>query len=338
MATTKKDTTPAKAPETAQAPAATQKPAATNGTVATRVRDTLSTPAMMAQLKMALPEHMNPERMIRVAVTAIQKTPKLMECSQQSLIACIVEASQLGLEPDGVVGHAYLVPFWNKKTGRNEAQLMPGYRGLIDLARRSGQIGAVNAEIVYENDEFRVVKGLNPDLIHIPNWRDPGEMIAAYATAKLKDGDVQFCVMPKHEIDKHRERSKSKDFGPWVTDYEWMAKKTAIRQLCKLLPCSIEMQSVLSKEELRSAGAMQGDEFIETTATGREKAAPKSLEDVAARARSQAALEVSAEPVPDEDGVIHDDGEGSGEIEFGDDDAPFDLGPEPATETEATLC
>lgn len=328
---------------TAVAPAQQQKPATNgntaprpSGTVASQVRDILSSPSMMAQLKMALPRHLNPERMIRVAVTAIQKTPKLMECSQQSLIACIVEASQLGLEPDGVVGHAYLVPYKNKNTGRMEAQLMAGYKGLIDLARRSGQIGAVNAEIVYENDEFKVVKGLNPDLIHVPNWQDPGEMIAAYATAKLKDGDVQFCVMARHEIDKHRARSKAKDYGPWVTDYEWMAKKTAIRQLCKLLPCSIEMQSVLSKDELRDTGVMQGDDFIDTTATGNTARTPKTLEDVAARARNQQVIEAPAEPVPDEDGVISDDGEGLTE----EDTAPWD-GPkfgedEPAT--EPTLC
>lgn len=281
--------------------------------VAARVRDTLNSPAMMAQLKLALPRHMSPERMIRVAVTAIQKTPKLMECSQQSLIACIVEASQLGLEPDGVIGHAYLVPYKNKNTGRMEAQLMAGYKGLIELARRSGQIGAVNAEIVYANDEFRIVKGLNPDLVHVPNWENPGEMIAAYATAKLKDGDVQFCVMPRADIDKHRARSKASGYGPWVTDYEWMAKKTAIRQLCKLLPCSIEMQTVLSKEELRDAGGMGGD-FIETTAQGNT---PKSLDDITARVLEQRA----ADPVPDENGEIPDDGEGATDYpEFGADD------------------
>jgi recombination protein RecT len=190
MATKKNDTTEIAPTAAPRAPMS----------VASQVRDTLNSPAMMAQLKLALPRHMSPERMIRVAVTAIQKTPKLMECSQQSLIACIVEASQLGLEPDGVIGHAYLVPYKNKTTGRMEAQLMAGYKGLIELARRSGQIGAVNAEIVFANDEFRIVKGLNPDLIHIPNWEDPGEMIAAYATAKLKDGDVQFCVLSRAEI------------------------------------------------------------------------------------------------------------------------------------------
>jgi len=332
---------------TAVAPAqAQQKPATNNnaaqrpaGTVAAQVRDILSSPTMLAQLRMALPRHLNPERMIRVAVTAIQKTPKLMECSQQSLIACIVEASQLGLEPDGVIGHAYLVPYKNKNTGRMEAQLMAGYKGLIELARRSGKVGAINAEIVYEGDEFRVVKGLNPDLIHVPNWQDPGEMIAAYATAKLKDGDVQFCVMPRHEIDKHRARSKAKDYGPWVTDYEWMAKKTAIRQLCKLLPCSIEMQTVLSKEELREAGVMQGDEFIDTTAHAAGK--PKSLDEITSRIQSQKAIEATAEATPDENGEIPDDGEGLTE----EDTAPWDASEsgaeepaQPNNDAEPTLC
>lgn len=265
-------------------------------TTARSVREELSKPGMLQQLRAALPSHMTAERMIRVATTAIQKTPKLLECSQQSLIASIVEASQLGLEPDGVTGLAYLVPFWNSKTKRNEAQLMVGYKGLIDLARRSGNVGAINAECVYTNDEFTVVKGLNPDLIHKPNWRDPGALVAVYATAKLKSGDVQFAVMTIEQVDKHRKRSRAADSGPWQTDFEWMAKKTVLRQLCKLLPASVELQSAIARDELRDVGVMAGNDFIETTASPQ----PQTLDDAAE------ALAQEAEAEPDADGVIPD--------------------------------
>ena len=161
------------------------------------VRTLLSSDGVMSQIRAALPRHLTAERMLRVVMTAVQKTPRLLECSERSLIGAVVEASQLGLEPDGVRGLAYLIPRRNRKTNTYEAQLQIGYKGLIDLARRSGQIQTITAEVVYQKDAFRVVKGLHPDLVHEPAWNepDPGPVIGAYAVAVLKDGGVQFHVM-----------------------------------------------------------------------------------------------------------------------------------------------
>lgn len=213
---------------------------------------------MKDQISAALPRHLTAERMIRVVMTAVQKTPALLECSQMSLIGSIVQSSQLGLEPDGVLGHAYLVPFNNKKTGQKECQLIPGYKGLLQLARRSGEIKTIAADVVCEKDTFKFSKGLHPVLEHTPSWDEsPGPIIAAYAVAELKDGGHQFEVMWLRQIEGIRKRSKAETSGPWFTDYEAMAKKTVLRQLCKLLPASVELQTAVALDEHADVGISQ---------------------------------------------------------------------------------
>ena len=204
-------------------------------------------------LQQALPKHMTAERMIRVAMTVIQKTPKLLECDKRSLIGAIVEASQLGLEPDGVLGHAYLVPYTLNKGKANEitvCQLIPGYKGLIDLSRRSGTIKTVESRIVYEKDEFDFSYGLNPKCEHRPSrLPDPGKPIYVYAIGHLINGGVQYEVMTVREVEAIRARSRASRNGPWVTDWEAMAKKTVLRRLCKLLPVSVETQKAIAIDE-----------------------------------------------------------------------------------------
>jgi hypothetical protein len=118
-----------------------------------------------AQIAMALPKHLNADRIIRVAMTSIQRNPQLLECDPISLVAAVIQSSQLGLEPDGILGHAYLIPFNNAKKNRMEVQFIPGYKGLIDLARRSGQVVAIGAHVVYENEPFKLVYGYEETLI-----------------------------------------------------------------------------------------------------------------------------------------------------------------------------
>lgn len=202
------------------------------------------------QIQMALPKHMNAERMMRIALTSVQRTPALLECAPITLLGAIIQAAQLGLEPDGVTGQAYLIPFNNKKKNRKEVQFIPGYRGLIALARRSGEILSIEARVVYEKDDFKFQYGLHQELDHKPTTsEDTGEPIYFYAIARMKDGGAQFDVMTKREVDAIRARSKAADYGPWVTDYDEMGKKTVIRRLCKLLPVSIELQKAITLDE-----------------------------------------------------------------------------------------
>ena len=214
------------------------------------------------QIAMALPKHMTPERMMRVCNTAIQKTPALLDCEPRSLMGAIIQSSQLGLEPDGVLGHAYLIPFNNRKTGRIECQSIAGNKGLIELSRRSGQISTVYAHAVHANDEFRYTLGLDPTLIHKPTSGEPGDLIAVYAVCHLRDGGKQFEVLQRREIDAIRSQSKASNSGPWVTHYDEMAKKTALRRLCKLLPTSPELARAAALDELAEASQPQDLGFL----------------------------------------------------------------------------
>ena len=224
------------------------------------------------QIAMALPRHMDADRMIRVAITAVQKQPLLAKCTQMSIIGCVIEASQLGLYPDGILGDAYLVPYWNSKAGGYLAQLQPGYRGLINLARRSGQVSAVYSEPVYACDKFKIELGTAHTIEHVPNYDDaqrgvdkdedgiPLGLRGVYAVVNFKDGTSDFEYMPLFQILKIRDNSKSKNregdvVGPWVSHFEEMARKTPIRRLAKRLPLSPEFQKAAVLDEYVDAGA-----------------------------------------------------------------------------------
>lgn len=204
---------------------------------------------MAPAMQQALPKHMDVNRMTRLATTVFRTTPQLREADIGSVLGAIMQAAQLGLEP-GPMGHCYLLPFKNK--GKTECQFIIGYRGMIDLARRSGHIKSIYAHAVYEKDEFEYELGLEPKLKHKPSMEaDRGEFIGAYAVAHFKDGGYQFEFMPKSEIEKRKARSKSANssYSPWKTDYEEMAKKTVIRHMWKYLPISVEIQEVVAHDE-----------------------------------------------------------------------------------------
>ncbi len=214
------------------------------------------------QLEMALPKHLTADRLLRVAMTSIQRTPKLLDCTQPSLLACIMTCAQLGLEPDQFLGQAYLVPFGNVCT------LIPGYRGYIALARRSGEVQSVSAQAVYAKDHFILQYGIAENLEHIPyepsetelDTKEPrGPFKGSYVIFKYKDGSYSFDYMGKAEIDRIRKRSKAASDGPWVTDYAEMAKKTVIKRHAKLAPLSVEFQRAVALEDRAMAGESQAD-------------------------------------------------------------------------------
>jgi recombination protein RecT len=205
---------------------------------------------MQSQIAKALPKHMNADRLARIALTTIRTNPKLLECNIESLMGAVMQSAQLGLEPN-MLGACYIIPYGK------EAQFQIGYRGMIDLARRSGHIQSISAHEVYTNDFFKLEYGLNERLEHIPwhlrddeKFAEPGQLKGCYMVAKFKDGGYQTHYMSKAEIDQHRKRSKSSGNGPWVTDYVEMAKKTVVRSAWKWLPISIEvMKQVESSDE-----------------------------------------------------------------------------------------
>ena len=219
-------------------------------------------------MAMALPKSMTVERLTRIVMTECRKTPALLNCAPESFYGAVLQCAQLGLEPGGALGHCYLLPFGNGKAkdGRPNAQLIIGYRGMIDLARRSGQISSINAYVVHEADEFSYELGLHPDITHKPSaLAERGPVTYVYAVAVLKGGGVQFEVMSRAEIEAVRKQSKAGNSGPWCTHWEEMAKKTVIRRLFKYLPVSIEAVRAVEIDEKSDRGeAVTENDFIDT--------------------------------------------------------------------------
>jgi recombination protein RecT len=226
----------------------------------------MSDPRIKSQMALALPKHMTADRLARIALTEVRKVPALGRCDQASFLGAIMQCAQLGLEPGGALGHAYLLPFENRKKGVTEVQFIVGYRGMLDLARRSGQILSIEARAVYAADTFHVALGLNPDLTHEPDWEaaDRGPLRFVYAVAKLKDGGTQFEVMSRAEIERVRSQSKAGQNGPWVSHFDEMAKKTVIRRLFKYQPVSIELATAVALDEQAESNQRQDNAFADS--------------------------------------------------------------------------
>ncbi len=219
------------------------------------------------QMALALPKTMTADRLTRIVMTECRKTPELLKCNRESFLGSVLQCAQLGLEPGSALGHCYLLPFGNGRAtdGLSNCQLVIGYRGMIDLARRSGQIKSISAYVVCEKDDFHYELGLHPDIHHIPAaTADRGAPIFVYAVAQLKDGGVQFEVMSRGEIEKVRQASKAGKSGPWSSHWEEMAKKTVIRRLFKYLPVSIDTVRAIEIDEKSDRGeAVTQDDFID---------------------------------------------------------------------------
>jgi recombination protein RecT len=181
----------------------------------------------------------------RLALTVIRKNPVLQQATVPSLLGAIMTCAQLGLEPSGPLGHAYLVPF--KEKGQVEVQLILGYQGMIQLALRSGMVASLSAEVVREKDLFEWEKGTNEFLRHKPQGSE-GEVTHAWALAKLVTGGTPFVVLDRGELNATQARSKAGDRGPWKTDYDAMARKTAVRRLFRWLPSSVEIRGALGAD------------------------------------------------------------------------------------------
>lgn len=193
--------------------------------------------AMEPEIKKALPSVVTPERFTRMALSALNTTPKLQECTQMSFLAALMNAAQLGLEPNTSLGQAYLIPYKNK--GTLECQFQIGYRGLIDLVYRNEMVQTIQAHCVYENDEFSYELGLEPKLFHRPALKERGELTVIYAMFRLQNGGCGFEVMSREDIDQHARRYSQgidSSYSPWKTNYEEMAKKTVIKRVLKYAP------------------------------------------------------------------------------------------------------
>jgi recombination protein RecT len=239
-----------------------------------------------ANIGTALPRHMTPERMIRVALSAVSGNYLLLRCDPLSICACVVQSSILGLEPNSQLGEAYLVPFWNSKLittdergkpkkGGYQAQLIPGSRGLVKLARNTGKYSIIDAQPVREKDDFECEKGFNPVLRHKWAPGDRGKIVGYYGAYVLTEGGRNFEDMSVEEIDAHRDRYSKGAYkteagkpvldasgnkilqGPWLDSPDWMYRKTPLKQVLKLAPASVEMALAVALDDAHESGNNQ---------------------------------------------------------------------------------
>lgn len=205
----------------------------------TTVREWLSDPSFQDQIGRTLPKHMTPDRMIRVALTALTRTPKLADCTPASVCKCMLDLSAMGLEPDG--RRAHLIPFGK------ECTLVVDYRGKAELAMRSGLVATIHADVVCNNDFFEADTGR---VRHRVNYKEPrGKVYAAYCMVRFKDDTEKAEVLTLEEIEGIRSRSRSGQVGPWKTDFNEMAKKTAAHRVFKWVPLSPEIRDAMEADD-----------------------------------------------------------------------------------------
>ena len=192
---------------------------------------------MAKPIEQALPTVITPERFTRMVFTALSTNPQLNECTPDSFVGAMMTAAQLGVEPNTALGQAYIIPYRNH--GTLEAQFQLGYKGLIDLAYRSGEVSVIQAHEVCENDTFEYELGMDPKLKHIPATKNRGKVIAYYAMFKTKDGGYGFEVMSREDVEAHAQKY-SKSYGsyssPWKSNFDEMAKKTVLKKVLKYAP------------------------------------------------------------------------------------------------------
>lgn len=205
---------------------------------------------MEKEIKKALPSVLTVERFTRITLSALSTNPTLGECTPKSFLGAMMTAAQLGLEPNTPLGQAYLIPYRNH--GTLECQFQLGYKGLIDLAYRSGEVSTIYAETVYEHDEFEYELGLEQKLRHVPAKKDRGGPVYFYGVFRTKDGGYGFKVMSVEDVRAHAQKyskAYNKDKSPWQTSFEEMAKKTVLKQALKYAPLKTEFTRAANADE-----------------------------------------------------------------------------------------
>lgn len=264
----------------------------------------LKSESVMARLQDVASKYMQPREIVRLMLVAASRNPQIAQCTNESILRCLMDAAALGIRPGGLMGRGYIIPRWNSKIKALEASFDPGWRGLADIARRSGLVKKIEAHTVFEKDTFLVTQGTNPGLEHVPyDGDDRGDIVAAYAVAFLADGLTHFEVLRRIDLDKIMSSSSSKDkqgnmVGPWKEWPEEMARKSAVRRLCKHLGCDEEMATAIEASDRSdfAGAALQG-----VVAGAQDMPQSKALAQKAAeRAAAMATDDVEPEPVRSE--------------------------------------
>jgi recombination protein RecT len=261
-----------------------------------------------------LPPSMDLQRFMRVSLLAVSKNPDILKCTPGSIIRSIVEAAEVGLEPTGSLNRAWLVPFKDKDKPKPEAQLMIGYQGYADLMRDSGRVTRVTAEIVYDGDLFKVVKGSEePRIEHEPAYQteDPTKITYVYAVAWFADGTSQFEVLTRAQVEAIRAKSRQRNGPTWTQNWAQMARKTAIRRLANYVPLSARASAAIARDDEREYGTPSVSIAESRTATVRERIRARKAASEAPGAAE--APEPTDTPVPDGPGPQQPETDQSGD-------------------------
>jgi recombination protein RecT len=231
--------------------------------------------ALKPKMAAVLPKHVNPERMLRLFLVGASRMPALYDCTRESVASSLMTASFLGLEPFTPLGYCWILPFKQNLKLPNgqwrtsvEATFIAGYQGMIELAYRTGSVQNIWATPVFQGEEFSLVEGLQPTIIHKPNPdspKDPKQLRGAYAVCLLKDGAIKAIWCNRWEIDQARSRSKAPNGPAWTNDYVAMAQKTAVRRLFKWIPKGTELRETLTSIAEHCGDDALGD-ILDTTA------------------------------------------------------------------------
>lgn len=263
----------------------TQAVARRQATPLEKIKGLIDTEAFKAQLKRAC-DKIPADQQVRAVLTVATKNPKLAECTPESFCGSLLALHQVGLQADGYLAH--LVPYGTTCTP------IIDYKGLVALVHRSGIADFIDADVVYENDEFNIQRGTDPKIEHKPTIRGTrGEIIGAYAVVHLKGSSKpQFAYMTKEDIDAVRATSRASGSGPWANQYAEMAKKTVLRRLSKLVP--------LRSEEREAVQTIEDHEFGEEERFKRAKPAQVVQAAVIAAPRPAAPATTSGNAVEDD--------------------------------------
>lgn len=253
------------------------------------------------ELARAASSHLNIDRLERIAITCIRKTPALADCTPISVVASVMQCAQLGLEPDSMLGRVYLVPFHNKKTGKLECTPIIGYKGMIELSLRSGMVETVEGRAVYKGDHFEYALGLNRKLDHEPIAEaDNAALTHAYAIVRFKGGGVLFDVLTRAQIDRIRAKSPGGKNQIWSDYFAEMGIKSVIRRIWKYCPASTELSRAAALDERSEAGESveipDGLELVGEDDAQIAEAPKSSLGEAAQRTKTRATAAKKEDP------------------------------------------
>ena len=260
--------------------------------------------AMQPQIEKALPSVITPERFTRMVLTAVSTNPQLANCTQESFMGAMMSAAQLGLEPNTPLGQAYIIPYRNH--GTMQAQFQIGYKGMIDLAHRSGEFKSIDARVVFENDVFEYEYGLEPRLIHKPATSNRGKAIYYYAVYTLVNGGFGFEVMSVEDVKEHRRKFSKARTSPWDTNFDEMAKKTVLKRVLKYAPIKTEFAKQVNTDSTIKTNISESmvDEQDQTDWDSMEEAEVEVIDDEEPAAKEPAPEQTEQQafvPIPEDD-------------------------------------